>query len=322
MSMLCIALVACNGNDNTTSTPITPNDSDTSDTPDPDTPDTPDTSVKSTDSTTKEQIIAELGKVESFTYDGYRNSELQITYFFGAHFYGYQMAMSETYYYSFIEGNCLYDIEHWKPGDRYVDRFVKVDFTGFDIADDGSAEYFMHSYIQAINDGEFTSSVENDNLKLEASFSEDDETTNITHVLTDFNTTTIPELPEEFQDYKTREATKEPVYYKLSADGTYYTLTSFDSYIRSIEVPAEHEGKSATAFLTNCHSSAIKTITLPTSITILNSGCDYNAKNGELHIIFKGTKAQWEAITNSDAWSKTEGVRITCTDGDYVVAEE
>lgn len=130
------------------------------------------------------------------------------------------------------------------------------------------------------------------------------------------------ELPEKFQDYKTREATKEPVYYRLSSDETYYEPTGFNSYIRSFEVLEEYKGKPVIVFATNCHSATIKTITLPTSITILNSGCDYDAEDGELHIIYKGTKAQWETITNSEVWSKTAGVRITCTDGDYVVTEE
>lgn len=130
----------------------------------------------------------------------------------------------------------------------------------------------------------------------------------------------MPELIEAFKDYKTMEETNPAVRFELEKD-EYYKLMHIGYYIKSYEVPAEYNGKPVKQFIYNCYAPYLKTLTLPTSIEYITYRCDHDAEDGELHIIYLGTKAQWEAITDSNYWSK-EGVRITCSDGDYVVSAE
>lgn len=133
---------------------------------------------------------------------------------------------------------------------------------------------------------------------------------------------TMPTIPEEYEGYKDVSPTNAVIEFELSDDGTYYTLEEINYLVKSYEVPETYNGKPVTRFEEYCNSEFLTALTLPTSITYLCSYCRHDVEDGELHIIYKGTKAQWEAIENSDKWSKQDGVRITCSDGDYVVSTE
>lgn len=130
-----------------------------------------------------------------------------------------------------------------------------------------------------------------------------------------------PNISEAYKDYKEMPVTRDVIEFELSEDETYYTLTNISRFVKTYEVPESFSGKPVTRFDDNI-SSNLKTLTLSSNIVYLNSSCKHNAEYGELHIIYNGTKAQWEAIENSAVWSATKGVRITCSDGDYVISTE
>lgn len=287
---------------------------------DQNTQDTPDTGVTFTSSMSKEEIIAELGKVENLAWELYINGEryYNFTQYLGTNYAVTVQSNGDEHYFDieFVEDNRLYDLQALSGSDDDYEDIDIVDYSGYD-CDFNPLRSTVNYLIKNINEGNYV--VENGNIKVEETGTSDGETE--TYIFKNFNTTTMPELPEALKGYKTMEATADAVKYELK-DDKYYEVSFADYYIKSFEVSAEYNGKPVKQFNYNCYAPYLKTVTLPTSIEYLKVNCSHDAEDGELLIIYQGTKAQWEAIKNSDVWSKTEGVRITCSDGDYVVSAE
>lgn len=281
--------------------------------------DLPETSdIKFTHSMSKADIIAKLGEVENFTYDEYYDGVLNYTTYVGTDYYcysGFSDGAETRRYFEFVEDSRYYEISYYN--DNLADALIDIiDFNGYDI--DFNSDYGVKneidSLIDYINEDKYV--VENGNLKV--TYEEYGGTT--VAIYRNFNATSKLALSETLKDYKTKAATESAVEYLLGSDGT-YSVKSVHFLIASYEVPATYNGSSVTNFSTN-PPSILTTLTLPKSITTLYSLFARYEDDEELHIVYKGTKAEWEAIENSDVWSKTENVRITCSDGDYVVSAE
>lgn len=271
--------------------------------------------IEFTDSMTKEEIISMLGKVENFAvedHDEYYGGK------FWKHVYtvdGFYMTRHSeetgefdgTYSFYFIEDNRAYDFIYCDDNKPENDRVIITDLIGYEIENSYGAKQEIEYIIDNINKGDYT--IENGNIKTVMRDGSE-------IIYKNFNTTTIPEIPARYKDYKTMKTNRYAVKYELGSDDT-YSVEYISEYIKSCEIPETYNGKQVTEFRGSYFSeSSLQTLTLPTSIKKLG---DYlSVGDSGLHVIYKGTKAQWKEIENSDIWSKESDVRITCIDGDYV----
>ena len=126
-------------------------------------------------------------------------------------------------------------------------------------------------------------------------------------------------VPSGFENYKSLEANEEPVQFSLSYGGTRYSIDYIDSLLYSYEFPETYNGLPVDySMFTYWKVSNLDEVTLPTTIEYLDGELveDYRPDD-TLHIIFKGTKAQWANIGKTDCWLTTNGNRVTCIDGEY-----
>ncbi len=105
------------------------------------------------------------------------------------------------------------------------------------------------------------------------------------------------------------------------------TVTSIGTYafsdccrLQSAVIP-DQVTKLLESTFTRCLN--IKMITLPKGITSFGSECFNRCENLE-RIIFKGTKAQWKAITKGRSWNRLcpSTAVIQCADGEIPMGEE
>lgn len=211
----------------------------------------------------------------------------------------------------FIEGAKVYRFDsRIEP----IQGLIIADYTGYDIESfdySWSVNAQVSQFVEWVKQGKCV--VENGNLI----YSDENEYSGskFSYVLKDCNKTKMPSLPDKYKDYKNMDANKDLITYNLSVDGTYYIVRHIDSCIKSYEVPATHNDIPVKEFDAYSYSN-LKSLTLPTSIVKMGE-CRHDAEDGELQIIYKGTKTQWGEIENHENWEK-EGIRITCSDGEYV----
>lgn len=287
-----------------------------------------------TDGMTKEQIISKLRTVTSCTYDEYVDDEHLYTTYVGTDYYCYKGFDGEDitrYEMQFIEDNRFYEINYNTGTDKSDDDNIDiVDFTGFETefsSVDGIKYEIDYIIKYQLNDeyaDKYSYKVENGNLKITET--ELDGKTWV-YVYRNFNKTKMFAVPEKYKNYKTMSANEDAIEYSLISEhetvngkdiyGT-YQIKSISKYIKTCEIPEKYNGVGVTYYYSSpSRYSALRTITLPTSIVKLGNDLYRYEENEELHIIYKGTKAQWKAIENSEMWSKTASVRVTCSDGDY-----
>lgn len=282
-------------------------------------PDTND--FKFTLSMSKEDIIAKLLEVKNLTYDEYYNGQLVYTTYTGTDYWcysGFSEGVETDRYFDFIDNNNRYYEICYDINDVDGSSIDITDLTGYDFDFNAACgiEYEIDTLLDYFDEEKYTVTIENGNLKIAYTRSDG---TSVVILYRNLNATSMPVIPEKFENYSTMIATELAVEYSLGTDGT-YSVESVLWLIKSYEVPATYNGVAVTKFLCTPNSN-LTTLTLPKSITTLYSSVYRYEDDEELHIIYKGTKTEWEAIKNSDRWSKTKGVRITCSDGDYVVAE-
>lgn len=297
IAALCVSFVACNDNGDNDDVP---------------------NAIAFSEDMSKAEIIEQLGKIENLTLEAYNTGEKHSTYYVGKTFFWCDYAAGNSRF-EFVDGKRMYYGEYYPNGSgTYIGM---TDYTDYD-ADlapyftDMLQEDYIDKFVEYVNNDAYF--IENGNLKHEETKTIDGVEQTVVLTVYDCNVTTMPSLPNAFADYKTMSATNAVVEFNLSSDETYYNVGFIDRYVKTYEVPSAYNGKPVKEFIAGCYSENLKTVTLPTSIVKLGY-CGHDAADGELNIIYKGTKAQWASIENSDNWANTDGVRITCTDGDYFV---
>lgn len=302
VAVLCLSLVACGDNKN--------NDKN-------DDKDNTPVELTFSEDMSKAEIIEQLGKIENLTLEAYNTGKKHATYYVGKTFYWCEYAARGNSSFEFLDGNRSYYGEYYPDGSgSYLGM---MDYTGYDADllpyfERRLQKEYIDKYIGYVNNDEYF--IENGKFKHEESKNIDGITQTVVLTVYDCNVTKVPSMPEHFGDYKTMPATGNVVDFGLSDDGAYYCVDFIDQYVRSYEVPSTYNGKPVKGFIAGCYSENLKTITLPTSIVKLGY-CGHNADDGELLVIYKGTRAQWSAIEDYKLWSNTNGVRITCTDGEF-----
>ncbi len=298
IAVFCVSFVACGDNSDNDNAP---------------------TALTFSEDMSKAEIIEQLGKIENLTLEAYNTGEKHSTYYVGKTFFWCEYAKAGNSRFDFMDDMRMYYGEYYPNGSgTYIGM---TDYTGYD-ADVASyftdmlQEEYIDKYIEYVNNDEYF--IENGNFKHEETKTIGGVAQTVVLTVYDCNVTKMPSLPDVFADYKTMSATQDVIEFNLSSDETYYNVGFINRYVKTYEVPSTYSGKPVKEFIAGCYSENLKTITLPTSIVKLGY-CGHNAEDGELHVIYKGTKAQWASIENSDNWANTDGVRITCTDGDYFV---
>lgn len=272
--------------------------------------------VKFTEDMTKEQICETIKGLENFTIEyvlSENNKDGEIPednrLLIGKNFFYYPGA------WQFIEGNRVYA---YALSDGDEDDLVMItDYTGYDVKENmftGLQEYGQY-VIDSLSTCEYA--IENGNLRI---FKFEGDEYDV--IIKDCNSTVFT-VPESFADYKTRKATEDVIEYRLSYDEKSYVI-SIDSWLRSFEIPAEHNGLPVS--FTSSTVADLEEVTLQASITKLESSYywdgSYEKRDVELHVIFKGTKKQWSEIEKDEQWTSANKVRVTCSDGEYVEESE
>lgn len=130
----------------------------------------------------------------------------------------------------------------------------------------------------------------------------------------DCNVTTFL-LPEKYANYADMDATEELITYEQN-DG-YYKI-NINSNISSYEIPDSYNGL---PICIDRRCLNMKEIMLPKTIKLYEE--TYGVRcDSTTHIIYKGTKAQWEQIPYAVEWCENTQITVTCSDGDYVVKAE
>lgn len=99
--------------------------------------------------------------------------------------------------------------------------------------------------------------------------------------------------------------------------GAFYSCTHIGP---NIVIPNKVTTIADSAFMA-CHS--IETITLPNGLTSISTGL-FNGCSNLVRIIYKGTKAQWNALPKGEQWLPgwDKDVTVQCTDGNIVYPYE
>ena len=93
-------------------------------------------------------------------------------------------------------------------------------------------------------------------------------------------------------------------------------IPNYYSYNRDIETFIVPDNITSIGFGAFYECSRLKSITIQNSVTSIGIGAFYNC-NGLTSIIYKGTKAQWNAISKDHGWDSYTGEYIIhCVDGD------
>lgn len=274
------------------------------------------TGYKFSDDMSREEIIEAINSLENFTYEYYLNDELDTVFYVGHSFYGSRY-FDGRYYLTFVEGNRIYKISADIDADaNFSNEEIKIyDFTGYDTSDLCSeTKIYMRNIIRDqflswIEGGE-EYTIEDGNL-CSPKF-----VLGNSYKMKDCNATTFL-LPQKYFNYADMDATEELITYD-QYDG-YYKI-SINSNIASYEVPESYNGLPI-CIDTQCLSLRMKEITLPETIKI-EEYWGYAPADATTHIIYKGTKAQWEQIPYAVDWCKNTQITVTCSDGDYVVNAE
>lgn len=278
------------------------------------------TGYKFSDDMSREEIIEAINSLDNFTYEYYLNDELDQVHYIGNSFYGCWNYRVGRYDLSFIEGNRIYNIYYANidVDGNFSNEEIKIyDFTGYDTSDLCSeTKIYMrniirYQFLSWIEGGE-EYTIEDGNL----CFSWSDSRRTWEDKIKDCNVTTFL-LPEKYANYADMDATEELITYD-QYDG-YYKI-SINSYISSYEVPESYNGLPI-CIDTSCLT--MRGITLPENIKLKSSIKDNSGySKSTTHIIYKGTKAQWEQIQYAVEWCENTQITVTCSDGDYVVNAE
>lgn len=286
--LLCVSLVACNNADDKLPT------------------------IKFKDEMTADEIVKKLEKVQNFTVEGYNeeSDELEGVWYVGQ---GYNCYMSENYNRWYIFNNKRsYEIDE-QQSTGCVERTISIiDYDGYDCAKESDCKNSFVEYKLSTFIGNYKLTVEDGNLKASS------EHYPMFFILKDFNKTEMPAVPQEYKGYKKMDSTDEPVKYELTEDGLQYMLTYLGDFIKLYEVPEYYDGKPVGKIKGVLVPICLEELTLPTTIKKFESTHLYYYYSTEPCIKYKGTKEQWGQIENHEIWSPDKGVRVTCSDGDYV----
>lgn len=265
---------------------------------------------KFSDDMSREEIVEAINSLDNFTNEYYWNDELHQVSYIGNSFRGWRGYYCDAYELMIVEGNRIYEIRaNIDADDNFSNEEIKIyDFTGYDTFDlsDVIRSDFRYYYVTLIEQGkEYT--IENGNL----CFSWSDRSTK--EKIKDCNVTTFL-LPQKYSNYAKMDATEELITYD-QYDG-YYEIR-INSNIASYDVPDSYNGLPICIDDSQC--LRMKEITLPKTIKLGRTIGSINIWDATTHIIYKGTKAQWEQIPDAVDWCKNTQITVTCSDGEYVV---
>lgn len=260
---------------------------------------------------TQEEIIQAVKDLKAFSF---RYAD-EVTYYVDEKTMIYEMYYENgepwQYAHLFIEGTRYYEIVG-SGGEYYLDI---TDFAGYNIDMDG--------YIKRMVDDELKGSIYDAVTKGQYRIEDgcliwNEEDTGVTIIVKDSPSMPAGNIPDEYADYATREATDNVVRYVLSEDGTYYEISWVESYLTSFEVPETYNGLPVKA-LTSSSISTFDSITIHAGVTEIPSELNKLSAMYQhvLNIEYKGTKAQWRNISHNRKWSYGDDVKVTCSDGVY-----
>lgn len=287
-----------------------------------------------------DEIIDAINSLDNFTWIEYFDEDdfhvngdtsMMENYYgrtFEGRMYTNYYSLKRIYQYEFFEDNRFYmfDVVYDNEDESLGKSCWVCDYSGYDINGtfryEQSLAYAKTSIVNSISDTEnYNYVIEEGNLKF---YKVGGKSTQYC-IIKDCNSTdVIKMLPKEYSKYKKLDATIEPVSYSEQRDKTgnvlFYDMwfQFFHVKPQSVEVPETYNSLPiGTVYFTNSYYMP-EEITLPSNVGALPELSD-RYSDVSIHIIYKGTKEQWEQVPYAIEWCKNTKITVTCADGEYTV---